>query len=215
MRARYAVSIPYYEFHEVLSVRPGDAGKYRSLADLKGMKVAITGAGGSDASVLNEAMKSVGLSYNDVEKVYLGVVAGPVEGGVCAMTNLSWRIDETALSARYKIPVVRLLNDFAAVGYGIATLGEHDMLTLQRGTQVIPNPRRSHVLEAGDLGLRAPAQGPAALEQMTLDEVERVLIQKALARHGGRRVPAARELGVTRQGLAKLMARLGIEDGAL
>ena len=35
VRARYAVTIPYYEFHEVLSVRPGDAGKYRSLADLK------------------------------------------------------------------------------------------------------------------------------------------------------------------------------------
>ncbi len=49
-----------------------ETGKVKSFADLKGMKVAITGAGGSDASVLNEAMKSVGLSYNDVEKVYLG-----------------------------------------------------------------------------------------------------------------------------------------------
>ena len=29
-------------------------------------------AGGSDASVLNEAMKSVGLKYEDVEKIYLG-----------------------------------------------------------------------------------------------------------------------------------------------
>jgi polar amino acid transport system substrate-binding protein len=43
MRARYAVSIPYYEFHEVLSVRPGDAGKYRSLADLKGRRVGTLG----------------------------------------------------------------------------------------------------------------------------------------------------------------------------
>ncbi|MDO9439871.1 MAG: ABC transporter substrate-binding protein [Beijerinckiaceae bacterium] len=49
-----------------------DSGKVKTLADLKGMKVAITGAGGSDASVLNEAMKSVGLGYSDVEKVYLG-----------------------------------------------------------------------------------------------------------------------------------------------
>ena len=44
----------------------------KTLADLKGRKVAITGAGGSDASVLNEAMKSVGLKYDDVEKIYLG-----------------------------------------------------------------------------------------------------------------------------------------------
>jgi NitT/TauT family transport system substrate-binding protein len=49
-----------------------DSGKVKSLADLKGEKIAITAAGSSDASVLNEAMKSVGLSYNDVEKVYLG-----------------------------------------------------------------------------------------------------------------------------------------------
>ena len=49
-----------------------DSGAVKTLADMKGRKVAITGAGGSDASVLNEAMKSVGLTYNDVEKVYLG-----------------------------------------------------------------------------------------------------------------------------------------------
>jgi NitT/TauT family transport system substrate-binding protein len=49
-----------------------DSGAVKSLADMKGRKVAITGAGSSDASVLNEAMKSVGLTYNDVEKVYLG-----------------------------------------------------------------------------------------------------------------------------------------------
>jgi len=49
-----------------------DKGEVKSLADMKGRKVAITGAGGSDASVLNEAMKSVGLKYSDVEKVYLG-----------------------------------------------------------------------------------------------------------------------------------------------
>jgi NitT/TauT family transport system substrate-binding protein len=49
-----------------------DSGEVKTLADLKGRKVAITGAGGSDASVLNEAMRSVGLTYNDVEKIYLG-----------------------------------------------------------------------------------------------------------------------------------------------
>ncbi len=49
-----------------------DSGAVKTLADMKGRKVAITGAGGSDASVLNEAMKSVGLTYDDVEKVYLG-----------------------------------------------------------------------------------------------------------------------------------------------
>jgi NitT/TauT family transport system substrate-binding protein len=49
-----------------------DSGKVKKLADLKGMKVAITSAGGSDASVLDQAMQSAGLKYEDVEKIYLG-----------------------------------------------------------------------------------------------------------------------------------------------
>ena len=66
-----------------------DSGEVKSLKDLKGRKIAITGAGGSDASVLNEAMKSVGLTYNDVEKVYLGfpqqgpaLANGAVDGSI-------------------------------------------------------------------------------------------------------------------------------------
>jgi two-component system response regulator HydG len=39
---------------------------------------------------------------------------------------------------------------------------------------------------------------------------ERGRIGEALARHGGRRAPAARELGLTRQGLTKAMRRLGL-----
>jgi transcriptional regulator with GAF, ATPase, and Fis domain len=35
-------------------------------------------------------------------------------------------------------------------------------------------------------------------------------VAAALARHGGRRSAAARELGLTRQGLAKAIKRLGL-----
>ena len=34
-RAELAVSVPYYQFREVLTVRAADAGRYRSLADLR------------------------------------------------------------------------------------------------------------------------------------------------------------------------------------
>src|SRR6476660_6868303 len=34
LRVRHAVSIPYYEFHEVLAVRPSDTTRYRTLRDL-------------------------------------------------------------------------------------------------------------------------------------------------------------------------------------
>jgi polar amino acid transport system substrate-binding protein len=43
-RARSAVTIPYYEFREVLTVREGDQDRYRTLADLQGRRVATLGA---------------------------------------------------------------------------------------------------------------------------------------------------------------------------
>src|SRR5438093_5930642 len=38
-RATLAPTIPYYEFREVLSVRDGDASRFRTLADLRGRRV--------------------------------------------------------------------------------------------------------------------------------------------------------------------------------
>jgi DNA-binding NtrC family response regulator len=43
------------------------------------------------------------------------------------------------------------------------------------------------------------------------DQFERRFIELARARAGGRRANAARELGLSRQGLLKMMARLGIQ----
>jgi polar amino acid transport system substrate-binding protein len=43
-RARLAVTIPYYEFREVLTVREADRERYRTLADLRGRRVATLGA---------------------------------------------------------------------------------------------------------------------------------------------------------------------------
>ena len=43
-RARLAVTIPYYEFRELLTVRAADRDRYRTLADLRGRRVATLGA---------------------------------------------------------------------------------------------------------------------------------------------------------------------------
>src|SRR3954468_1718345 len=43
-RERLAVTIPYYEFREVLTVRKQDGGRLRTLADLRGRRVATLGA---------------------------------------------------------------------------------------------------------------------------------------------------------------------------
>ena len=42
-RATMSVTVPYYEFREVLSVRDADAGRLRSLADLRGKRVGTLG----------------------------------------------------------------------------------------------------------------------------------------------------------------------------
>src|SRR5262249_15287270 len=42
-RSAVAATIPYYEFREVLTVRASDKDRYRTLADLKGRKVATLG----------------------------------------------------------------------------------------------------------------------------------------------------------------------------
>jgi NitT/TauT family transport system substrate-binding protein len=49
-----------------------DSGRYKSLADLKGMKVALTARSVSTASVLNEAAIKGGLKLDDLETIYLG-----------------------------------------------------------------------------------------------------------------------------------------------
>ena len=60
-------------------------------------------------------------------------LAGPVNGRQVRLTNLPWEVDADALQTRFAIPRVELINDFAAVGYGIAGLRPDDLLTLQTG----------------------------------------------------------------------------------
>lgn len=60
-------------------------------------------------------------------------LAGPVSGRQVKLTNLQWKVDADELAARFAIPRVSLINDFEAVGHGIAVLQPSDLLTLQAG----------------------------------------------------------------------------------
>ncbi|MEW5757387.1 MAG: glucokinase [Pseudomonadota bacterium] len=60
-------------------------------------------------------------------------VAGPVSGGHAMITNLPWDIDARLLSEHFDIPRVVLINDFQAIGYGIAGLREDQLVVLQTG----------------------------------------------------------------------------------
>ena len=67
-------------------------------------------------------------------------------------------------------------------------------------------------IKPDDLGLRARSEGTVRLEEMTLDEVERFLIRRALARCQGNVSRAADALGLSRSALYRRLQQHGIAD---
>ncbi|HYN21177.1 MAG TPA: helix-turn-helix domain-containing protein, partial [Thermoanaerobaculia bacterium] len=66
-------------------------------------------------------------------------------------------------------------------------------------------------VRARDLGLQPAAlPGGSPLEDMPLEEVERALIQKALARYGGNVSQAAQALGLSRSALYRRLEKHGL-----
>ena len=80
-RSTLAVTVPYYEFREVLSVRDADAARFRSLADLRGKAVA-TLAGTIAYEILLRGERDYGLravSYEDDVHPYSDLALGRVD----------------------------------------------------------------------------------------------------------------------------------------
>ena len=81
-RANYAVTLPYYQFREVLSVRAADAAKFRTLADFRGRRVG-TLAGTIAYDILLAAEKDHGIvavSYEDDVHPYSDLLIGRLDG---------------------------------------------------------------------------------------------------------------------------------------
>jgi len=79
---------------------------------------------------------------------------------------------------------------------------------VERGVLLSTGP----LLHAADLGLRAPAPaGSPRLEEMSLDEVERHLIRRTLARHESNVSQAAKALGLSRSALYRRLQKYGLE----
>lgn len=67
-------------------------------------------------------------------------IAGPVVDNTAKLTNLAWFLDTERLAQELGIPAISLINDFAAVGYGIFGLSKQDLLTLQAGKHIPEAP---------------------------------------------------------------------------
>src|SRR5712691_8186271 len=80
-RTAFAVTVPYYEFREVLSVRTADAARFRSLADLRGRRVGTLG-GTIAYEILRNAERDQGIqavSYDDDVHPYSDLVLGRLD----------------------------------------------------------------------------------------------------------------------------------------
>ena len=81
LRERHSVTIPYFEFREVLAVRPADRHRYRRLGDLRGKRVGTLG-GTTAYAMLLDARDSLGVipvSYDDYVHPYEDLVAGRLD----------------------------------------------------------------------------------------------------------------------------------------
>src|SRR5579871_1375365 len=65
-------------------------------------------------------------------------------------------------------------------------------------------------VQVSDLGLESDKGGAAKIEDMSLEEVEYLLIKKALARHSGNISHAAEALGLSRSALYRRMEKYGL-----
>jgi DNA-binding NtrC family response regulator len=69
---------------------------------------------------------------------------------------------------------------------------------------------RGNQILVSDLGLHPPREAPFRLEEMGLEDVERVLIQKALARFGGNVSQASKALGLSRSALYRRLQKYSL-----
>jgi glucokinase len=138
-------------------------------------------------------------------------IAGPVVNNTAKLTNLAWFLDTERLQQELGITAVSLINDFAAVGYGILGLSEQDLLTLQVGK---PQPNAPIAIIGAGTGLGQgfliqqgsyyqvfPSEGGHA-DFAPRTELEFQLLKYLLDKHGIQRVSVERV--VSGQGIVSI-----------
>ena len=110
--------------------------------------------------------------------------------------------------ARYRKPLERFHPDAMRALLAYAWPGNIRELdhTVERAVLLAS----SDAVGPGDLSLRGAGESGARLEDMSLEDVERLLIQKALAKHQSNVSLAAKALGLSRSALYRRLERYGL-----
>ncbi len=77
-------------------------------------------------------------------------IAGPVKDNTCVLTNLDWQLSGERLATELAIARVQLINDFAAIGYGIFGLQPEDRFVLHAAE---PDPQAPIAILGAGTGL--------------------------------------------------------------
>jgi polar amino acid transport system substrate-binding protein len=140
-RATLASTIPYYEFHEVLSVRDADAVRFRTLEDLRGRKVGTLG-GTIAYEILLHAERDHGLqaiSYDDDVHPYSDLVLGRVDAVVLDHVLAERR--------RHFIPGFRIQPGTVAVGHYVGVLAPQNAHLRDACNEILRGAMRDGSLE--------------------------------------------------------------------
>ncbi len=165
-RAGYAVTLPYYQFREVLSVRSADAGHFRTLADLRGRSVGTLG-GTIAHEILLAAERDHGIvavSYEDDVHPYSDLLIGRLDAVLLDNVLAERRSRTTPGFVTHAEPVAM----------------SHYVGVLAPGNEALRD-RIDQLLKAGDE--RRPARG----DLQDMEDMERRPAAAVLASPRGRR----------------------------
>jgi polar amino acid transport system substrate-binding protein len=140
-RAALAPTIPYYEFSEVLSVREADAGRFRTLADLRGHRVATLG-GTIAYEILLRAEREHGIaavSFEDDVHPYSDLVLGRVDGVL---------LDNVLAERRHRtIPGFTIQPETVAIGHYVGVLAARNAPLRDAVDEILRGAMRDGTLE--------------------------------------------------------------------
>lgn len=192
-RASVAASIPYYEFHEVLTVRAADRGTFRSLADLRGRRVGTLG-GTIAYETLLDAERTYGItaiSYDDDVHPYSDLLIGRLDAVL--LDNVLADRAERRMAGLYTQP------DNVRTGHYVIILSPENTALRDQVDDILRGAMRDGRLEA------------IFRKWRVWNDTQRTLFARTLANVGrgtpddGRQTPALSTWAVSRRYLPSLL----------
>jgi len=99
---------------------------------------------------LDDILTAFSATHNHALQAACLGVAGPVHEQAASITNLPWQLDAKDIAAQTGVGKVSLLNDLEGTAWGLRTLQDNDLLSLQAG---IPDTDGNAAIIAAGTGL--------------------------------------------------------------